>query len=265
MTLAELRTQVDDVKIGGRVPLDNAKLQAYQTMAFDTLTQLCYPLNLAIPYQDKDIYRFIENVDGVEWFLKKPRIASEDADFVDIDSRLEMALVYLIAAFMAADEYRAAFELRAERICVNYACEVLKMGWPKAKEVYEQESFLTGVRFDCLGQVYQVSLSFVQSVIGCLLCGSVCLNAASKKQLDLYKGYLAGDPVRPVDLETFRAIDIAVFMYLTDNMADYTDYSAEELSTVTTLFCEFQNILDGLQVDGWITDMNKRIEIDMKG
>lgn len=265
MTLAELITQVEAVKIGGRLPLTADKRALYQSMAFDAVTQLCYPLNLSIPYQDKDIYRYIDAIDGVEWFLKKPRIAQNDTDFIDIDSRLDLALVYQFAAYMAADNDRAVLELRAERICVEYACEVLKMGLSKSKEVYEQESFLSGVRFDCLGQVYTVQYSFIRAVIDCLLCGSVCLNAAEKKQLDIYKGYLDGEPVPPVDLDSFRAIDIAVFMEISNHIEDYGDYTTEQLSTVTTLFCEFDKIYNDEAVEDWITEMDRRIEVDMRG
>ncbi len=259
MTLAQLKERYEALKIGGRkLPIDT-NLEVFQAMVFDTIVQLCDPLNLAIPYQDSDIYRPINEDGDVEWFLKKPRIAKVDADYIDIDSGLETAFVYYLIAFLANDEDKLVFERRADRMCVEYACNVLKMGLPKAKEVYEQESFLTAVHFDCVGKFYEVSNAFVDAVLNCLLCGNVCLNAAQKKELDLYKSYLAGDPVHPFDVEPLRAVDAAVFLKIMDNMDLYADYTAEQLSEATTLSCEFGKILLGEAVESWVTEMDIRL------
>lgn len=265
MTLAQLKEKAIALKIGGRVLPDNVALKAFQEMIFDNIIQLCEPLNLAIPYQDSEIYRPIDEDGDVEWFLKKPRIAEDDVDYIDIDSRLETAFVYYLIAFVANDTEKLIFERKADRMCVEYASDVLKMGLPRAKEVYEQESFVTSVRFDCVGRVYVVDSAFIDVVISCLLCGNVCMNAAQKKQLELYKIYLDNGAIRPMDVEALHALDRGVFLHLMDNMTDFASYSAEELSKVTTLFCEFENILNGDTVAAWITDIDTRLSLEIKG
>lgn len=261
MTLAELKAKAEAVKIGGRLPLDNAKMPVYQEMVFDFVTQLCAPLNLAIPYQDRDIYRFIEEDEaGVEWFVKQPRIALDDADYIDIDSRLDMAFVYALAAFMAADADRVLLEQKAERICVEYACASLKMGLPKAKEVYEQERFVQAVQFDCVGRVYTVDAVFVDTVIACLLCGNVCMNAAQARQLDAYRRYLADTAsVQPVEMEALRALDAAVFTYLVNHAEKFAAYGDTALSRVTTLYCEFEKLAQGKTVEPWVQQIDTRL------
>ncbi len=259
MTLVQLKEEANALKIGGRVLPSNMHLEVFQKMVFDNIIQLCDPLNLAIPYQDSDIYRPINEDGDVEWFLKKPRIAEEDADYIDIDSRLETAFVYYLIAFLAADDDRVLFERRADRMCVEYACDVLEMGLPKAKEVYEQENFVTAVRFDCVGRVYEVSRAFVDVVISCLLCGNVCMNAAQKKQLDLYKSYLDAEPVRPMDLESLRALDAAVFLHVMENMELYAAYTVDQICNITTLSSEFEKILLEEAVEPWVSEINIRL------
>lgn len=264
MTLAQLKEKVDALKIGGRVLPDNVKLETFQSMVFDHIIQLCDPLNLAIPYQDSDIVRPINDDGDGEWFLKKPRIAKEDADYIDIDSRLETAFVYYLIAFLANDNAKVGFEHRADRMCVEYAVSVLEMGLSKAKRVYEEENFLTNVRFDCVGRKYCVDVSFVETVINCLLCGKVCMDAAQKKQLELYNSYLNGNSVRPVYIESLRALDTAVFLHILDNMKKYEAYSSEKLESITTLSCEFEKIENGDSVDPWVLDVDKRLYLEMK-
>ena len=265
MTLAQLKEKADALKIGGRVLPSDVHLEYFQEMVFENIVQLCDPLNLAIPYQDSDIYRPINEDGAVEWFLRKPRIAKVDADYIDIDSRLELAFVYFLIASLANDKDKVLFEHRADRVCVEYAVHVLEMGLPKAKEVYEMESFITAVRFDCVGRKYSVDVSFIKLVIDCLLCNLVCMTASKKKQLSLYSSYLNAVSVSPLDLENLRALDGAVFLYLLDNMAEYAVYSALELANVTTLSCEFEKMTIGESVEPWVTEINKRLSLEMRG
>jgi len=265
MTLAQLKVRADALKIGGRVLPSNDKLEAFQTMVFDNIIQLCDPLNLAIPYQDSDIYRPINEDGDVEWFLKKPRIAEGDADYIDIDSRLETAFVYYLIALVANDEDKVVFERRADRMCVEYAVSVLKMGLPKAKEVYEEESFVTSVHFDCVGRVYQVDASFVDLVMSCLLCGQTCMVASQRKQLDLYKSYLEGEPSRPADLSALRALDRAVFLYLLDHIELVDVHGTEKLNTITTLSCEFEKISNNEPVETWVDETATRLNLELEG
>jgi hypothetical protein len=265
MTLAQLQDKVDAVKIAGRLPLSDAKMEVYQAMAFDFVTQLCYPLNLAIPYQDRETYRFMENENGVAWFLKKPRIATVGTEVIDIDSRLDMALVYCIAAYIANDASRAEFEQRAERVCTEYACEVFKMGLPKAKEVYEQESYIEGVYFDCVGQVYEVSLLYVKLIIDCLLCNGACMNASQAAQLSLYRKYLAGEAIEIELVERLRAVDAAVFTYTLNHLELYEAYTAEQIGALSTIPCEFEKIAKGETVQSWVEDVDRRFSFTLKG
>lgn len=257
MTLSELKLKADALKIGGRVLPDNSKFKVVQDFAFDNILQICDPLNLAIPYRDNNILRPVDNID--EWYLRAPNIAKEDGDYIDIDSRLDMAFVYYVAAFFANDEEKVVFEHRANRACLEYACSVLDMGLPKAKEVYELESFVTNVRFDCVGKMYIIDEDFVKLVIECLLCNGVCMNSAENKRLEFYKIYLAGGSIKPVDFDSVRAIDIAVFLYIMNNLEEYKAYSAEQLSRVTTLSCEFEKLANGEAVEQWVLDLDKRL------
>ena len=265
MTLAQLKEQADALKIGGRVLPDNLKLEAFQSMIFDDIIQLCDPLNLAIPYRDSNIIRPINEDGNYEWFLKKPRVATLDTDYIDIDSRLDMAFVYYLLAFVANDDDRVIFELRADRVCIEYACNVLRMGLSKSKEVYEEESFLTSVRFDCVGRMYYVDETFVDLVISCLLCGNPCMVSAQKKQLELYKTYLTGASMCPTDVEALRALDTAIFMYLFNNMGEFTSYSVDELAGITTLTCELEKLGRGEEVEDWVKEIDTRLALYMKG
>ena len=260
MTLAELRDRANSIKIGGRVlPAD---LSVFQEAIFATITQLCTPLNLLIPYRDREILTFVGEDDeckNTKWYLRKPTVAKEDSEYIDIDSRLDMAFVYLLAAYVAADSDRVRFEQLAERICVEYACSVDAMGFAKAKEVYGLESFITDVRFDCVGRFYIIDEDFVKLVIDCLLCNGVCMDFAMYDRLELYKTYLAGGSIKPMDFDSVRAIDIAVFLYIMNNLEEYKAYSAEQLSRVTTLSCEFEKLANGEAVEQWVLDLDKRL------
>jgi len=262
MTLAGLKSKAEAVKIGGRKIPDNAMLETYQEMAFDYITQLCSPLNLTISYQDSDIARFVEEDDeGVEWFLKKPVIAKADGDYIDIDSRLDMAFVYAMVSFLATDGDKVLLDQKAERACVEYACNVLGMGLSKAKEVYEEESFITGVRFDCVGKVYEVESAFIDLIFDCLLCGQTCMNAAEAKVLDMYRKYLEGESVRPVDLGRLRAVDIAVFDHVLSSPEILENYSAEQLNKVTSVFCELGTVADSGVVEPWVIETDRRYSL----
>ena len=257
MTLGELKQKADALKIGGRVLPENAKLEVVQEFAYDNILQICDPLNLAIPYRDNDIRRPVDNVE--EWYIREPLIAKEDEDYIDIDSRLDMAFLYYFVAFFANDEEKGMFEYRANRACLEYACSVLDMGLPKAKEVYELESFVTNVRFDCIGKMYIVDEDFVKLVIDCLLCNGVCMNSAENKRLELYKSYLNEASIKPALFASVRAIDIAVFLYIMNHIEEYKAYSATQLSKVTTLSCEFEKLANGEAVEPWVLDLDKRL------
>lgn len=265
MTLAELRSKADSIKIGGRVL--PANLSVFQEAIFATITQLCSPLNLLIPYRDKDLLTFVGEDDeckNTKWYLRKPIIAKEDSEYIDIDSRLDMAFVYLLAAYVAADSDRVRFEQLAERICVEYACSVDAMGFAKAKEVYGLESFITDVRFDCVGRFYIVDADFVKLVIDCLLCGNVCMDAAKYERLQLYKQYLAGESIRPIEIPNLQALDRAVFLYIMNNLEAFSAYSASDLSRVTTLSCEFEKLANGESVEPWVLEIDKRLALEAK-
>jgi len=264
MTLAQLKQKASALKIGGRVLPSDVQLETFQEMIFDSIIQLCEPLNLAIPYQDSDIYSPIKEDGAIEWFLKKPRIAKEDADYIDIDSGLELAFVYYLIAFVANDNDKVNFEQKAERVCVEYAVSVLEMGLPRAKEVYEEESYITSVRFDCVGKYYEVNVSFVLEVISCLLFHNVCMNASYKKQIERYKLYLQGASMRPSDLSSLRALDRAIFLYVMNNMEEYSSCSDEMLSSITTLSCELGKLFRGESVEPWVEEIDKRLGIEWK-
>ena len=187
MNLEELRAAVEAVKIGGRVvPADLSVLQQF---AYEEIMQLCYPLNLLIPYRDSSLARFAGFRDGKEWFLRSAVIARNNSDFIDIDERLEFAFVNLIAAAIATDADRVLLEQRAERICLEYACDVEKIGFAKAKELYEQESYIDGVSFSSIGKVYTIDAKFIEAVVHSLLCGVVEMSANGLHSLELYKRY----------------------------------------------------------------------------
>jgi len=266
MTLAELREKANGIKIGGRVlPTD---LSVFQDAVFNSITQLCTPLNLLIPYEDRDILAFVgedRECQSVKWYLKKPIIAKSDSEYIDIDSRLDMAFVYLLAAFVAVDSDRVRFEQLAERICVEYACSVDAMGFAKAKEVYCLESFVTAVRFDCVGRYYVIDSDFIELVVSCLLCGNACGDAASFERLELYKRYLDGESVRPTELQNLQALDRGVFLYIMNNLEEFSKYSAEQLSKITTLSCEFEKLANGESVEEWVLEIDKRLYLEIGG
>lgn len=258
MTLAQLKTKSEALKIGGRVLPSDEALEAYQEMIFDHVFQLCDPLNLAIPYADSDVYRAIHEDGDVEWFLKKPRIATVDADYIDIDSRLDMAFVYYLTAFVANDKEKLMFEQKADRVCVEYACHVVNMGLPRAKEIYMQESFITAVHFDCMGRYYSVDDAFIDVVFDCLLEGdskNSTMNASYAGQLDKYKAYLAGEAVKPVDLDAMRAVDATVYLRILNNYEDFAIYDAAALSKITTIYAA----LDDENHQDWVDALSKRL------
>jgi len=263
MTLMQLKEYVEALKIGGRVLPNDASLETFQKMVFDHIVQLCDPLNLAIPYQDSDIVRPINEDGPGEWFLKKPRIAKIDADYIDIDSGLETAFVYYMIAFVANDKDKVVFEQKADRMCIEYAVSVLDMGLPKAKEVYELDGFILSVSFDCVGRKYTVDLSYVELLIAYLL-GNTVVTGNTKTQMDLYALYLTGGSISPLYLEKLRALDSAVFLYLLYHFAEYTVYPATELEKITTLFDEFKKCSSG-SIEIWVAELDKRLALDMEG
>jgi len=253
MTLAELRDRIEVVNMQGMSPLNNEKLVVFQAMAFDWMLKLCEPLNLLVPYRDNNIYRFVEE----GWYLKEPTLAREDDDIIDIDERLEMAFVYIIVSMLAI---KSGGEKRfeASRLVLEYSINVNEMGYSKAKQVYEKESFLTAVKFDCYGKFYEVSEDFVKLVIDCILCNGVCMRADEIVQLDLYKQYLNGT-VLPLNKERLIAVDSAVFNYFMQNMDEMMKYSDEQLSSVTTRFEELCKLGEGEEVAKEVKQLDQRL------
>lgn len=247
LTLAQLAERLTIVNLQGMAKLDNAKLEVYQAMAFDWMLKLCEPLNLLVPYQDNNIARTLE--DG--WFLKKPTIAKTDEEYIDIDERLEMAFIYIIVSFLAVKN-GGEKRFEASRLVLEYAVETNELGYSKAKEIYEQNSFITKVKYDCLGKFYEVDEDFVKLVIDCILCYGVCMRADEATQLEKYKSYLKG-VVLPLDREKLFAVDVAVFKYLMQHEELITKYSEDELNSVTTLFtslCDEEQSEEVRAVDG---------------
>jgi len=254
MTLGQLKEQIGAINPQGMYPLTTEKLKVYQQMAFDWLLKLCEPLNLLVPYQDQNIYREV----GEGWFLLKPTIAIQDEHIIDIDERLDLAFSYIVVHFIGMNDVSVMKRGEAYRLVLEYATDVNELGYSKAKEIYEQESFITNVKFDCYGKFYEVKSSFVEKVIDCILCNNVCMNANDNKQLEKYKLYLTG-VVSPLDKERLKAVDTAVFNYLMNNMELIEKYSEEELNSVTTRFNELCKLGEGEAVDNDIESLDKRL------
>jgi len=256
MTLAQLKNMIPTINPQGVsvALLTNEKLEVYQQMAFDWILKLCEPLNLVVGYRDTNIYRSI----GDGWFLKKPTIATEDEHFIDIDSRLDMAFVYIVVHFLGHNDVAVMKRNEAYRIVLEYAVNVNEMGYRRAKEVYEQNSFITKVKFDCYGKFYEVDEDFVKLIIDCLLCNGACMRADENHQLELYKQYLLGI-VSPLDRERLRAVDESIFRYLMKNIDLVVQYSEEELGSVTTYFEELCRLGEGETVAPEIGAIDKRM------
>ena len=247
MTLLSLKKAIKEIHIGGRFVADDAKLEMQQQRAFNKLFSWCEPLNLLIPFDDRDVFKIVDSV----WRLKKPLIAKFDSHYIDIDERLDMAFTYIMISLMITGNGaeskmdKAEYEEMAYREALEYAVGIEHVGYDNAKRVYEQESFIEGVEFDCLGRVYLVSSEFVTKVIDCILCGRQCLNSAESKQLEIYKAYIAGT-VRAVDKEKLLAVDKAVFHRLMNDEEKILKYDSKDLALCTTLFCEFSKIDQGV-------------------
>lgn len=256
MTLTQLKQKIEIANLQGMAALSNYKLEVYQQMAFDWMLNLCEPLNLLVAYKDSNIYRAV----GDEWFLKKPIIAKNDDEYIDIDERLEMAFVYIIISFLAVSN-GGEKRFEASRLVLEYAININEMGYSKAKRVYEQESFLTAVKFDCYGKFYEVSEDFVKLIIDCILCNGVCMDASENLQLEKYKSYLVG-VVLPLDKERLVAVDNAVFKYLMKDIELVVKHSEDELNAVTTRFEELCKVGEGQTVDSDVIALDKRMATD---
>ena len=254
MTLAQLKFNIESANLQGMAPLSTAQLEVYQQMAFDWICKLCEPLNLLIGYQDTGIYRSL----GDGWFLKKPIIAQSDDEYIDIDDRLDLAFIYIIIHFIGVNDNAIIKRNEASRLALEYSIDINELGYSKAKRVYEQESFITVVKFDCFGKFYEVCEDFVKTVIDCILCKGVCMRADEHKQLEKYKTYLNG-VVNPNNREKMRAIDNAVFVYLMSDVKRFSSYSAEELGSVTTRFEELCKISTGESVADDVIALDKRL------
>lgn len=254
MTLAQLKNKIKASNLQGMSELSNEQLETYQSMAFDWICKLCEPLNLVIGYQDTGIYRSL----GDGWFLKKPVIAKSDDEYIDIDDRLEMAFVYIVVHFIGVNDNAMMKRSEASRLVLEYSIDVNELGYSKAKEVYEQESFIQAVKFDCYGKFYEVRERFVKLVVDCILCNGVCMRADEHTQLEKYKNYLNG-VVLPLDREKLKAVDTAVFNYFINDMNELVKYSEEELNSVTTRFIELCKVGTGENVDADVISLDKRL------
>jgi hypothetical protein len=253
MTLSELRIKVEFVNLQGLSRLSNGKLEIYQSMAFDWLLALCEPLNLVIPYSDSNIYKRLD--DG--WFLRKPTIAKHDDDEIDLDERLELAFVYIIVSFLAVSN-GGEKRFEASKLVLEYSISIDKMGYSKAKKIYEESSFITAVKFDCHGRFYEIEDGFVSKIIDCILCQSACMRADEYKQLEKYKKYLKGT-VSALDREKLLALDTGVFNYLIENKELIVKYTEEELNSVTSRFEELCKFSNNEQVERDIEALDKRL------
>ena len=240
--------------------VDALQMATHQRRAFSKLFAWCEPLNLLIAYDDRDIAKIVDSV----WRLKKPMIGETEESYIDIDERLELAFIYIMISLMITGNGKeskidkAEFEEMAYREALEYQVGVMTVGIDNAKRVYEQESYVTGVSFDCLGRVYEVSSEFVDLVIDCILCGRQCMNASESSQLELYKRYIAGE-VRPVDKEKLLAVDKAVFKRIINDEAKIKAYDSDKLNEVSTLFCAYSKLLDNEPVPDWVHEEDKRM------
>ena len=253
MTLSELRTEVEFANLQGMSALSNGKLEVYQNMAFNWLFSLCEPINLVVPYSDTNIYKKL----NAGWFLKKPTIAKFDDDIIDLDERLNMAFVYIIVSFLAINS-GGEKRFEASRLVLDYSISIDEMGYSKAKEVYEESSFITAVKFDCFGKYYQIEDGFIEKVIDCILCNGACMRVDEYKQLEKYKMYLKGD-VAPLDKEKMLALDNGVFIYLMEHLEIVRKHNEEELNSVTTRFEELCKLSNSESVAEDIISLDKRM------
>lgn len=253
MTLALLKTSIQAVNLQGFAPLKNEQLEVYQQMAFDWICKLCEPLNLLISYRDTAIYRPV----GDGWYLKKPMIAKNDDEYIDIDERLNMAFIYIIVHFIGSNENSMMKRSEASSLILAYSITVSEMGYTKAKQVYEQESFITNVKFDCFGKYYEVCPEFIKTAISCIIECKACMRVEEAKQIEKYKQYLNG-VVLPLDREKLVALDSAIFTYLMKNIELISKYSEEQLNSVSTRFIELCKIGTDT-VDSDVIALDKRI------
>jgi len=261
MTLAQLQQDIQNIHPGGRAISTPTQMITHQKRAFSKLFEWCEPLNLLIAYDDRDVAKIVDDV----WRLKSPRIATTVDEHIDIDKRLELAFTYMLISLTITGNTKESkidkleYEDMAYREALEYAVKVLAVGYDTAKLVYEMESFVTGVEFDCLGRVYHVSSAFVDMVIDCILCGRQCMGSGEASQLEMYKKYIAGD-VRVVDFEKLLAVDKAVFYRLVNDFEKLTKYDNDDLARASTLFCEFSKIDQGiLTVSEWAVIEDKRM------
>jgi len=260
MKLSDLLSEVQTIHPGGAYGATMAKAQVHQRRAFKMLFQWCEPLNLLVAYNDREIERIVDNV----WRLKSPRIAVGESEYIDIDERLKDAFIYAYIALTItgngaeSKRDRAEYEEMAYREALEYAVSVQTVGYDNAKRVYEQESFITGVSFDCLGRVYHVSSAFVDLVIDCILCGRQCMGSAEAAQLERYKAYIDGT-VRAADKEKLIALDKAVFHRLMNDPQKLTKYSNDDLAKCSTLFCEFSKLDQDVATEEWVSDESLRM------
>jgi len=266
LTLLDLKTKALALNKTGRVMPSDEEMVAYQEMVWERILSSCTPLNLALPYNDSGICRVDVLEDCRQWYVKAPVIAKKDTEYIDIDSRLKEAFVFYFIAYLslqAKDNNRLEWERRAERVCIDYACDVANMGIAKAKMVYEQYGGITGVSFNCQGARYKIEQSLIDVIVDCMLCGNVCTNAGQFKQLERYKAYLAYQTkvnagevavfdMLPSYFSSLRALDIGLLFYLMDHMELVDEHGIDAINNITTLSCELGKLYDGGTVADWV-------------
>jgi len=237
MTLAELKQNIQTANFGGIKALTNKQLELYQQRAFEYIVEFCEPINLVVSYNDGDIYKILD--DG--WFLKKPTIAKSDSEYIDIDSRLDMAFVDSIISFISSDpRERIEYEQRAYQKALEYAIVIEKVGYFEAKRIYEFEDFIVGVNYDCESRFYKVDTFIVELILKCILkkeCKKDLLHIHNLF-LKQYEKYISG-VVDPRKREKLQAVDREVYKKLMCDGELVNKYEFEDLKRVTTLFCEF--------------------------
>ena len=273
LTLLDLKNKALSLNKTGRVMPNNEEMVAYQAMVWERILSLCFPLNLVVPYNDGNICKIAVYEDCTYWYSKSPVIAKVDADYIDIDSRLKEAFVFYFIAFLSLrgkDNNREEWEQRANRVCLEYSCDVSNMGIAKAKMTYEQYSGITGVKFNCNGARYEISPTLVDAVISCMLCENVCTNTSMAKQIERYKTYLsyqrkvnAGEEavftLLPSYFSSLRALDIGLLLYLMEHMELVEKYGIEKIDRITTLSCELGKKASGEEVADWVKAVDMQL------
>ncbi len=92
--------------------------------AIEEVAEFCEPLHLITDDLDFEVLKILTNLDD-GMFIRSPRVPQNEDDNIDIDEKLSVAVVFLVASYIARTKNN--YSQKANKLMLNYIWDLEKV------------------------------------------------------------------------------------------------------------------------------------------